>query len=259
MDTILKFLPYLIVIGIAIWIARSPDRLADVIRVKIFGMKSWATRELEDVNAESAKAVATAKNNRARAKARRNETRDAMNALVVELQALQKEIEPLERGADAAASQGKTDLVEQAEKDLEPLRTREDSLKTRIASYTDALKSIEADIAGLEKDIAGYEEKAADFAARSLRAKNKKDVDDLKRDMSDNSPKRMLDNAEKTLFRAEGAAMTASEDADVVRAEEKRREELASLSTGGSAPLNLEDRVAARMAKFAKPADTSTK
>jgi phage shock protein A len=243
---------FVVIAGLlGLWIAFSPDSLADAARVSVFKMKSWAQRKLEDAVARGMRAVEKTEAKMAKAKADllsvKKERRLAQN----KLEKINGKISELNTAADNAASIGRTDLVEVAEKELaevwEPqLAEAQPAFDFQVAEQ----ERLESVIEDFEKILAVRKNKVSQLRTRAASARTRRDVNaaiaDLNPDGTDDEMKKAFD----TLEIAEAEADVMTEEADKVRLAIKQKTELEQLSKGPVA--SVEERIAARMKKFNK-------
>jgi hypothetical protein len=244
----------LALIAVGFWIALSPDGLADAARVRIFKMKSWAQRKLDDAVARGQRAVEKTEAKKAKANADLLTVKKERRLAENEMREADAKVKELNAASENAASVSRTDLVEAAEEQLaEEWEPKQTDAKAAYDFQMAEQQRLEAMIADFEKILAVRRRNLSELRTRAASARTRRDVNaaiaDLNPDGSDDEMKKAFD----ALKDAEAEADVMTEEADKVRAKIKQQAELVQMAKGPIA--SVEERVAARMQKFAPKAD----
>lgn len=240
-------------VGIAaavLWVAYSPDPLAEVIRVAVFHAKSRLARKLDSAIARHELAVANAERAKAEANQQLLIMKDARNDLKLQLDPLDALIAARDTAAKNAASVGKDDMVKQAlqekrdaEDDAAPIREQYQTACTRIDYYTKRS-------AALDVEIKQRRAALADAKSRSAGASSA-EIDTIIARLDSAGNQANMQKADDLLREAEAHAMTMRGEADQALATRRQKAEMDAMSQPQGRP-SIDDEAAALMAQFNK-------
>lgn len=240
----------LVLAAVIAWCAFSPDPLAETIRVRWFGLKTRAQKMLDSAKDRALKAKRDTEAKQAKGNADLIDIKTVRRRMENDLNEAQADLVKWNTAADNAASVGREDLVRAAEEKVAEAQSRVDTLTPECAKVKAKEAQVEGVLADLAKIIAVRARQVNEIDVRSRTARTVGDANRLIAGLNVDGNDDQIKKAYDLVKDAEAEADVYTEAADKVRAQMQQTAELEALSKEPVA--SLDDRVAARMAKFSK-------
>jgi phage shock protein A len=251
METLIVFL---VVVGLLVWAKFSPDPLAEVIRVRAFGAKTRAEKALDSAKDRALRGKRVAEEKKAAANVQLIEIKKLRKRTEIDLEEARRKVTYFDTAAENAASVSRSDLVQAAETELQKWQEQVDLLEPTYNTIIGKEREVEEALEDLDKVISMRARQVREIDARSRTARTSGEVNRIIAGLNVDGTDDDMVKAFDLVKDAEADAGVWKEEADKVRAANKQRAEMDALARGKT--NSVEDRVAARMAKYQKKSES---
>lgn len=236
----------LLAVAFLIWLFGSPDALADVIRVRLFHMRSVVIRKLDSAVARHEAAVASAELAKSKAETALLEMKTARNLALEQLKPFDQTIAEMDRAAKRAGKAKDKDAVAEAVRLMQEAQLDSADIRTRYEKADARVKKLDIDIDALDTEIKMRRSELADARSRAASASSGKEIYRIIADLDDAGSKRNQQKAEELLQTAEAEAKTFEDEANLAVSRRRSEAKLRALGSEVEAP-SADDLVAKYM------------
>ncbi|MBI2465195.1 hypothetical protein HYV64_03570 [Candidatus Shapirobacteria bacterium] len=219
-----------------IWLFASPDALADVIRVRLFHMRSVVIRKLDSAVARQEAAVAAAELAKSRSETHLLELKTARNLALEQLKPFDDEISTMDRAAKRAGKLGDEASVKEAVEKMQTAQEDSAEIRTRYEAADARVKKLDIDIDALDTEIKVRKSKLAEARSRAASASSGKEIYRIIADLDEAGSQRNQQKAEEILQNAEAEAKTYEDEANLKIARRRADAKLRALGTEVETP-----------------------